>query len=218
MKLSYSLQPRSFWVSAPVVFLLLFSVGLVFAQTNEGESDAELGLTSEFRTRPLEIRISINLVTEDGHIIMKMDRSEPTIPGRAVGAILEQENQLRVEALFTAFWETETNLTLHAQGQVWVADSSQGYDSSPMASAYRAVPVALGDGVLFFPLGVPEQARGWDSRRFQFRTEPIAVERQLDPDGEKDGQHDAVAIVIVMAVQIVPYEPDDPAGLPSRIS
>lgn len=217
MKLSFKLRNHRRGVLVPFAYLcLLLGASFAIAQSDELESVAPGALTSELSTRLLEIRLSINLVTEDGRIIMKMDRSEPTTPGRAVGAIMEQANQLRVEALFTAFWETETDLTLHAQGQVWVADTHGTYGATPVASAYRAVPVALGDRVLFFPLGAHEQAGEWDTRRFQFRTEPVTVSQQQNYDEAEDVQGNPV--VIVMAIQIVPYDKSEAAGLPSRSS
>ena len=104
--------------------------------------------------------MAISLVTLDGHIIMKLDQTQATQPGRAVGAILEQDNRLRVEALFTPVWVTSSELTLYVQGQIWVGDSEGVYGDMPVASAYRALPVALGDHVLFFPLGGQEELQG----------------------------------------------------------
>ena len=215
MKLSLRPRNRRLRAPLPLAFLLLLGSGAAVAQSDEAQAPTPRGLTPELSTRPLMILMSINLVTEEGHIFMKMDRSEPTVPGRAVGATLEKKDQLRVEALFTPFWETETGLTLHVQGQIWVADSSGRYGDAPSASAYRAMPVALGEAVLFFPLGAPEQAREWNTRRFRFRTEPIPVDPQPRGEGAQDGPDGPVAILIVMAVQIVPYQQAEPQSNPA---
>ena len=151
----------------------------------------------EFDARPLEIRMAISLVTLDGHIIMKLDQSQATEPGRAVGATLEQENRLRVEALFTPVWVTATELTLHVQGQIWVGGTDGGYGDEPVASAYRAMPVALGDHVLFFPLGGEEELQG-STRRFHFRAQAFPV----DPPVSNESEDGPAAVVIVMAVQV----------------
>lgn len=152
--------------------------------------------------RPLEIRLSINVVTQDGHILMKLDQLQPTAAGRGVGVKLEQADQLRIEALFTPVWRTETELTLHAQGRIWVGDPhGGGYGEDPVASTYRAMPVALGDTVLFFPLGGERALRG-STERFHFQSDALPVEPP-EQDAADDGP---VTVLIVMAVQVVVQE------------
>lgn len=148
--------------------------------------------------RPLEIRLSINVVTQDGHILMKLDQLQPTVAGRGVGVKLEQADQLRIEALFTPVWSAETELTLHAQGRIWVSDQHGGYGEAPVASTYRAMPVALGDTVLFFPLG-GERALQGSTERFHFQSDALPVEPP-ERDAADDGP---VTVLIVMAVQVV---------------
>ena len=197
-----------------IVALLVLGGAAVFGQSDEAQALTSIGLTSELSTRPLVILVSVNLVTEDGKIVMKMDRLEPTVPGRAVGAVLEQKNQLRVEALFTPFWDTEAVLTLHAQGRIWEADASGRYGAAPVARAYRAMPVSLGEAILFFPLGAPEQSSAWNVRRFKFSAEPIPVDLQAKDIASEDGPDSPVATVIVIAVQIVPYQKVEPPPSP----
>ena len=165
---------------------------------SEAAADA---LLEEFATRPIEIRLALSLVKLDGDIIMKLDQSHVTEPGQAVGATLEQKDRLRVEALFTPVWITATELTLHVQGQIWVGDEDGAYGDAPVASAYRAIPVALGDHAFFFPLGGQDELQG-SIRRFRVRAEAMPV----DPS-ERDASEDGpVAMVIVMAVQVDLYE------------
>ncbi len=159
----------------------------------------------EFAARPLEIRLALSLVTLDGDIIMKLDQSQATRPRQAVGATLEQANRLRVEALFTPVWITATELTLHVQLQIWEADSAGAYGSAPVASAYRAMPVALGDHVLLFPLGGEDRLQG-STRRFHFRADAFPVDPPRHKDAEEGGP---VAVVIVMAVQVDLYEENE---------
>lgn len=161
-------------------------------------------LLEEFADRPLEIRLALSLVTLDGRIIMKLDQSTPTKPRQAVGATLEQTDRLKVEALFTPVWITAAELTLHVQLQIWKADPAGAYGSEPVASAYRAMPVALGDHVLMFPLGGEDQLQG-NTRRFHFRADVVPV----DPPRHKDAEEGPVAVVIVMAVQLDLYEENE---------
>jgi len=158
-------------------------------------------LLEEFATRPLEIRLALSLVKLDGDIIMKLDQSHVTEPGQAVGATMEQKDRLRVEALFTPVWITATELTLHVQGQIWVGDEDGAYGDAPVASAYRAIPVALGDHAFFFPLGGQDELQG-SIRRFRFRAEAMPV----DPSERDESEDGPVAVVIVMAVQVDLYE------------
>lgn len=151
--------------------------------------------------RPLEIRLSINVVTQDGHILMKLDQLQPTVAGRGVGVKLEQADQLRVEALFTPVWRTDTELTLHAQGRIWVGDQHGGGYGDPIASTYRAMPVALGDTVLFFPLG-GERALQGSTGRFHFQSDALPVE----PPERDEADDGPVTVLIVMAVQVVLQE------------
>ncbi len=162
-------------------------------------------LLEEFADRPLEIRLALSLVTLDGRIIMKLDQSTPTKPRQAVGATLEQTDRLKVEALFTPVWITAAELTLHVQLQIWEADPAGAYGSEPVASAYRAMPVALGDHVLLFPLGGEDQLQG-NTRRFHFRADAFPVDPPRHNDAEEDGP---VAVVIVMAVQVDLYEENE---------
>ena len=161
-------------------------------------------LLEEFADRPLEIRLALSLVTLDGRIIMKLDQSTPTKPRQAVGATLEQTDRLKVEALFTPVWITAAELTLHVQLQIWEADPAGAYGSEPVASAYRAMPVALGDHVLLFPLGGQDQLQG-NTRRFHFRADAFPV----DPPQHQDAEEGPVAVVIVMAVQVDLYEENE---------
>lgn len=183
------------------------------AQSNPSDwsgavSDGPDALLEEFATRPLEIRLTLSLVTTDGDIIMKLDQSQATKPGQAVGATLEQANTLRVEALFTPVWITATELTLHVQLQIWQADSEGAYGQEPVASAYRAMPVALGDYVLLFPLGGEDQLQGSTSR-FHFQADAFPV----NPPQHEDAEDGPVSVVIVMAVQVNLYEEN---GAPQR--
>ncbi len=160
----------------------------------------------ELDARPLELRLSINVVTQDGHVFMKLDQLQPTVAGRGVGVKLEQANQLRIDALFTPVWRTSTEMTLHVQGQIWVGDSHGGYGDTPVASTYRAMPVALGDTVLFFPLGGERELQG-STERFHFRSGALPV----DPPAPGEADDGPVTVLIVMAVQVVLQERDEAA-------
>lgn len=176
--------------------------------------DAEAGRPpAELDTRPLELRLSINVVSQDGHVFMKLDQLQPTVAGRGVGVKLEQENQLRVEALFTPVWRTSTEMTLHAQGEIWVGDPQGGYGDTPVASTYRAMPVALGDTVLFFPLGGQRELQG-STERFHFRSGALPV----DPPEPGEADDGPVTVLIVMAVQVVLQERDGASGRQDAVS
>ena len=198
MKLNFRQRSRRLRALRLVPVLMAFALGGGSLGAQIGSAAAASGSLPEgLGARPIEIRLSINLVALDGRIVMKMDQLQPTVSGRPVGVTLVQENQLRVEALFTPIWRTETELTLHVQGEIWVGDTQGGYGDAPVAKAYRAMPVALGDSVLFFPLGGERELRG-STRRFHFRSEPFPV----DPPQQSESEDGTVALVIVIAVQV----------------
>lgn len=176
----------------------LRSLSLAAALLAAAAGGGSLGAQVDAQDRPLEIRLSINVVTQDGHVFMKLDQLQPTVAGRGVGVKLEQANQLRIEALFTPVWRTSTEMTLHAQGQIWVGDADGGYGDTPVASTYRAMPVSLGDTVLFFPLGGERALRG-STERFHFQSGALPV----DPPAPGQADDGPVTVLIVMAVQVV---------------
>lgn len=180
------------------------ALSLVAALLALAAGGGSLGAEVEADARPLELRLSINVVTPDGHVFMKLDQMQPTVAGRGVGVKLEQADQLRIEALFTPVFRTSTEMTLHAQGQIWVGDPDGGYGETPVASTYRAMPVALGDTVLFFPLGGERALRG-STERFHFQSGVLPV----DPPASDEADDGPVTVLIVMAVQVVLQDRDE---------
>ena len=121
----------------------------------------------------LEIRIGLRLGPDDQSVSQNSLQTEVTIPGRAVDVHLTGEN-LRVEAVFTPYVDALGEITLVAQGQVWLADA--GGDAIRYATTFRSVPIGIGEKLLFFPLGVAERLADEVTLRLEVEIAPFTLD------------------------------------------
>lgn len=156
----------------------LYAIGLLLiAGATLGANDIEQAL------RMLaEQALSVNIVariTENGHeTVWNMEVSRVTISGRAVTLRLDGRNVV-VLVQFTPYQDANDGLLLVAQGQTWV--SGEPGDDVKYRTSFKSMPIALGEPVVFFPLGA--------------RVEDIAVE------DDEFGSFN-----IELEVQVVPYQ------------
>jgi hypothetical protein len=121
----------------------------------------------------LEIQIGLHVGAEDQSVSWNSQRTEVTIPGRSVDVHLTGEN-LRVEAFFTPYVDAAGNITLVAQGRVWLADAAG--QAVNYSTTYRSVPIGIGEKLLFFPLGVAEQLADEVTLRLEVEIAPFTLD------------------------------------------
>jgi len=144
-------------LAALVSFLFLATnIALIQAQEGEkprvslpqGESPMQ-NLLPRFRGRAVVMDIDARIL-ENGEITWNETHKKTTIPGRPVEIKLIGEN-LVVVARFTFIRNNSGGQKLLvAQGQVWMADPSQGirYQAS-----VQTIPLEFDETVYYFPLG-----------------------------------------------------------------
>jgi hypothetical protein len=83
-------------------------------------------------------------------------------------------SNIRVKANLTPYLQNDGKLMLVAQGEVWVAEPTPTAKAVRYLSSIKSLPVALGERVFFYPLGLPDTVEG--TNRFN-----IALEIQIVP-------------------------------------
>jgi predicted amino acid-binding ACT domain protein len=97
----------------------------------------------------LTVRI-IARVTENGReTVQSYELTQVTISGRAVRLRLEGGN-LTIVAEFTPYENRDGSIVLVAEGQIFLTGPEEEVQ---YRTSLRSVPLALGESVLFYPLG-----------------------------------------------------------------
>lgn len=99
----------------------------------------------------LQVNIVARTLPEDNNTLY-VTRSQLTIPGRPIEIKFQGEN-IYINATLTPYFMDNGNLFLVAQGQIW---SSSPENAVKYLTSFTSIPVNLGEKVLFFPLGMPE--------------------------------------------------------------
>ncbi len=140
-----------------LVAFLLIAANTAFVQAQEKDtsqvalpSDTPMqNLPPNFRRGAVVMDIDARIL-ENGKIIWNETNQKTTIPGRPVEIKLVGEN-LVVVVRFTFIQNNNGGQKLLvAQGQIWVADPSQGirYQAS-----VQTIPVEFNETICYFPLG-----------------------------------------------------------------
>jgi hypothetical protein len=127
---------------------------------NESEADTPEQIDDEVLRLLTENALSVHIVARilqgSDELIWNMDLSRVTISGRAVKVRLDGAN-LVVVAQFTPYKGENDEVLLVAQGQTWVLSDDGSGESVRYATAFESLPMRLGDTILFYPLGRPEE-------------------------------------------------------------
>ncbi|MFQ3621044.1 MAG: hypothetical protein SNJ78_08875 [Spirochaetales bacterium] len=99
----------------------------------------------------LDINIAARVSEAGEKAIWTVESSERTLPGRSVNVRLVGKNILIV-ASFTPYIKESGEITLLAQGQVWITSPLD--EEIKYLTTLKSIPITLGETVLFFPLGV----------------------------------------------------------------
>ena len=142
------------------------------------QTDLEEGLRY-LLDNALEIRIGMHIDSGDRRVLWGSEQVEVTIPGRAVEVHLSGDN-LRVEAVFTPYVDEDGDITLVAQGQVWLSEAAD--EGVRYAATYRSVPIGIGEKLMFFPLGVAEQLADEVTLRLDVEIAPFMFDTEMLAD------------------------------------
>jgi len=164
-----------FRLTALIVFIFLVPC-VVAVQAQEKEtsqvslpSDSPMqNLLPRFRGRAVVIDIDARIL-ENGKIIWNETNQKITIPGRPVEIKLIGENLVVVVRLTFIPNNRDGQKLLVAQGQIFMADSSQGirYQAS-----VQTIPLEFNETVCYFPLGPFKPEEGGSSIEVMLTLKP----------------------------------------------
>ncbi len=150
-----------------ILSLLLFSLFRITGQ--EGDSQETLKALMD---EALRVNIVARIIPSDERLNFNVEKSRLTIPGRPV-VVQFIGNNISINAILTPYLKEDGRIILVAQGQVW---SSEPQAEKPVRylSSLKSLPISLGEKIIFFPLGIPQDA----ARRDVFN---IALEIEIVP-------------------------------------
>ncbi|MFW5728559.1 MAG: hypothetical protein ACOCYC_02430 [bacterium] len=132
----------------------------------------------------LSVHITARITQDGNETVWDMELSRVTISGRAVTVRLDGSNVI-VVARFTPYQEADGSILLVAQGETWVTTDEE--ENARYRTSFKSLPVALGEPVLFFPLGTNAVNMDVDSRRYG--TFNIELEVEIEPyTGDSEAQ------------------------------
>ena len=122
----------------------------------------------------LEVRISARILpaeAEGEKEAWTAASTKLTIPGRSVKVRLEGDN-VRIYLICTPYVQENGEVLLLSQGQVWFTEPPE--KNAKYFSTFSSIPVTYGEKVLYFPLGMSEQA-AQDQDYFNIELEIVIV-------------------------------------------
>ncbi len=99
----------------------------------------------------LQVTVSARVLPSDEKPIWDAQSTRLTLPGRSIRVRLDGEN-VRIYLDCTPYVQDNGEILLLAQGQVWFVTGSDS--ELTYSSTFSSIPVAFGEKVLFFPLGI----------------------------------------------------------------
>lgn len=127
---------------------LLVGMSALSAPAQESATNRTLEL---LEGRALQVSITARIIEDGEETVWNMDLTRVTISGRAVTVRLEGSNVV-VVANFTPYREDDNSILLVAQGQTWLTGSEEN-DPVRYRTAFKSLPMRLGEPVVFLPLG-----------------------------------------------------------------
>jgi hypothetical protein len=125
----------------------------------------------------LEVKISARIFPADAaQEPWIAESTRLTIPGRAVKVRLEGDN-VRIYLICTPYVQENGEVLLLSQGQVWFTEPPE--KEAKYFSTFYSIPVAYGEKVLYFPLGVSDTA-GKSPGFFNIELEIVIVPYQKE--------------------------------------
>lgn len=145
-----------------------------FADT-ESDSSSDISILED---ASYEFLIYARLIGgESADSLWDMEMSRKTISGRAVTVRLEGE-QIVVLAQFTPYQQDEEQILLVAQGQTWLSQHNE--EGVRYRTAFKSLPLKLGESLFFFPLGYNFSDESSDGTNLEIEIQFHKVQEQAD--------------------------------------
>ena len=126
----------------------LFGLLLLFVSLSASAVELD-DILQALLDQALTVRI-IARVTQNGHeTVQSYELTQVTVSGRGVRLRLEGGN-LTIVAEFTPYEDEDDSILLVAEGQIWLTGPEEEVQ---YRTSLRSVPLALGERVVFYPLG-----------------------------------------------------------------
>jgi hypothetical protein len=132
-----------------VIPLVLFVASL--AEVAAEDIDLQAGIEL-LRNSTMKVNMSARVLPYNGKPIW--NSTKLTIPGRSLKFRLDGDN-IHVYLICTPYIQEDGKILLLAQGQVWLSETPE--TEVMYSSAFYSVPLAWGEKVLFFPLGISQE-------------------------------------------------------------
>ena len=128
-----------------------FLLSLLSLQAALGDDPPDIEALQALVDDILQVNIVARIIPEDSGLF-HVTRSQLTVPGRPIEIRFQGEN-IYINATLTPYFAENGHLFLVAQGRVW---TSSAENVVKYLTSFKSIPVNLGEKVLFFPLGMPE--------------------------------------------------------------
>jgi hypothetical protein len=115
---------------------------------------AQEGSVEDLLQQVLYLEFEARLLSGNGELLWKMENKAHTISGRTVDIRLEGGNVLAISRL-TPYIQGDDTVLLVAQGEVWYNRNNPR--DVEYYTGMTSIPIALGEGAIFFPLGIHDQ-------------------------------------------------------------
>jgi hypothetical protein len=129
-----------------LLLLLLLAGRFCLAAEDVNLNDLQ-GLLDE----ALQLNITAKVLPPNDQPVWDVRSSKLTIPGRSIAVKMVGDN-VRVDVVLTPYLADKGELVLVAQGQVWLSEAPE--EAVKYLATIESLPIALGEKVLFFPLGL----------------------------------------------------------------
>jgi hypothetical protein len=163
-------------VKRTLLFLLLLAGFFPLAAEDMDFNDFEALLD-----KALQLNITAKVLPPNAQPVWDVRSSKLTIPGRSIAVKMVGEN-VRVDVVLTPYLLEDNELVLVAQGQVWLSEAPE--EAVKYLATIESMPIALGEKVLFFPLGVDVKLPETQSFTIQLEIEVLAYKDLLESSSE----------------------------------
>ncbi|MBN1241727.1 MAG: hypothetical protein JXA15_03345 [Spirochaetales bacterium] len=133
----------------PARAMALLAAALAFTAAAASAQDAITDIPEAFRDKALAVRVHTTVLRPDAEP-WEDESVKFTIPGTPIGIRLVS-SELIVYIQLTPYQGDTGRLMLVTQGQVWIKDASA---SVRYQTTLNTFPVALGEKIWFYPLGI----------------------------------------------------------------
>jgi hypothetical protein len=158
----------------------VFSATLLFLALAQPFCDDGQNELEALYNKALWVHVSARLISPAQGLSWSFSASKLTIPGRPVPIQLRGSN-LRIDLELTPYTDDQEagKAMLVVQSQVW-ASENPGKDAV-YASHLKSIPVALGESIQFYPLGLAEANLPGDHTNVELEIQITAYKTAVSP-------------------------------------